>query len=231
VIVYTHGGGWVIATNDTYDASARALCNAAEAVVVSVEYRKAPEHKFPAAHEDAYTAYLWALNNAPEIDGDPARVALAGESAGGNLAISTAILARDRGEQPPSHILAVYPIADGNTESESYREHHDAKPLNRPMMAWFFGHYLRTPADAAHPLISLVHADLHGLPPTTIITAEIDPLRSDGEELAERLRQAGVEVDYHTFGGVTHEFFGMGAVVGKANKAVKVAAKGLRSGF
>ncbi|HEX8362216.1 MAG TPA: SDR family oxidoreductase [Longimicrobium sp.] len=231
VIVYTHGGGWVIATNDTYDASARALCNAVEAVVVSVEYRKAPEHKFPAAHEDAYTAYLWALHNAPEIDGDPARVAVAGESAGGNLAISTAMVARDRGVQLPSHILAVYPIADGNTESESYRENHDAKPLNRPMMAWFFGHYLRTPADAAHPLISLVNADLKGLPPTTVITAEIDPLRSDGEELAERLRQAGVEVGFHAFSGVTHEFFGMGAVVGKANKAVKAAAKGLRAGF
>jgi acetyl esterase/lipase/short-subunit dehydrogenase len=229
VIVYTHGGGWVIATNDTYDSSARALCNAVEAVVVSVEYRKAPENKFPAAHEDAYTAYRWVLENAAEVDGDPGRIALAGESAGGNLALSTAIVARDRGMRLPAHILAVYPIADGNTDSESYREHADAKPLNRPMMAWFFDHYLRSPADGSHPLISLVNADLRGLPPTTIITAEIDPLRSDGEELAQRLREAGVEVGYHTFDGVTHEFFGMGAVVGKANKAVKKAASALKS--
>jgi acetyl esterase/lipase len=229
VIVYTHGGGWVIATNDTYDASARALCNAAGAVVMSVEYRKAPENRFPAAHEDAYTAYVWALANAPEIDGDPDRIALAGESAGGNLAVSTAIIARDRGLRLPAHILAVYPIADGNTDSESYRENADAKPLNRPMMAWFFDHYLRTPADLSHPLISLVHADLRGLPPTTIITAEIDPLRSDGEELAERMRQAGVDVTYHTHKGVTHEFFGMGAVVGEARKAVKQAASSLKS--
>ena len=229
VIVYTHGGGWVIATNDTYDASARALCNAVEAIVVAVEYRKAPEHRFPAAHEDAYTAYLWALQNAAELGGDPSRVAVAGESAGGNLAISTALVARDRGEQAPAHILAVYPIANGTTESESYRENADAKPLNRPMMAWFFSHYLRTPTDAAHPLISLVNAELRGLPPVTLITAELDPLRSDSELLAQRLREAGVEVELHSYDGVTHEFFGMGAVVGKARKAVKKAAGALRA--
>jgi acetyl esterase/lipase/short-subunit dehydrogenase len=229
VIVYTHGGGWVIATNDTYDASARALCNTADAVVISVEYRKAPEHRFPAAHEDAYTAYLWALQNAAELGGDPARVAVAGESAGGNLALSTALVARDRGEQLPAHVLAVYPIANGSTDSESYRENANAKPLNRPMMAWFFGHYLRSPSDAAHPLISLVNADLRGLPPVTLITAELDPLRSDSEMLLQRLREAGVDAELHAFKGVTHEFFGMGAVVAKARKAVRQAGKALRT--
>lgn len=231
VVVYTHGGGWVIATNDTYDASARALTNAAEAIVISVEYRKAPEHKFPAAHEDAFAAYRWALENAASVGGDPERIAVAGESAGGNLALGTALLARERGLQMPAHVLAVYPIASGTTESPSYRENADARPLNRPMMAWFLSHYLRTPQDAAHPLISLVNADLRGLPPTTIVNAEIDPLRSEGEQLAQRLRDAGVEVDHHVYSGVTHEFFGMGAVVGDAKKAVKQAAAGLRSGF
>ena len=228
VIVYTHGGGWVIATNDTYDASARALTNAVGAIVVSVEYRKAPEHRFPAAHEDAFEAYRWVRENAAELGGDPDRVAVAGESAGGNLAVSTALLAAHKGVAAPAHILAVYPIADGNTDSESYRENAAAKPLNRPMMAWFLSHYLRTPADAAHPLISLVTADLRGLPPTTIITAEIDPLRSDGERLANQMRRAGVEVEYHTHDGVTHEFFGMAAVVGDAKKALKQAAAALK---
>jgi acetyl esterase/lipase len=201
VIVYTHGGGWVIATNDTYDSSARALCNAVGAVVMSVEYRKAPEHRFPAAHEDAYTAYVWALANAAEIDGDPHRIALAGESAGANLAISTAVIARDRGVRMPAHILAVYPIADGNTDSESYEENADAKPLNRPMMQWFLNHYLRGAMDAGHPLISLIHADLHGLPPVTLIAAEIDPLRSDSDHLYDRLRDSGVPVKYHLYKG------------------------------
>jgi acetyl esterase len=228
VIVYTHGGGWVIATNDTYDSSARALTNAVGAIVVSVEYRKAPEHRFPAAHEDAFAAYRWVRENAAELGGDPERVAVAGESAGGNLAVSTAILAVHKGVPLPAHVLAVYPIADGNTDSESYRENAAARPLNRPMMAWFLDHYLRTPADAAHPLISLVTADLRGLPPTTVITAEIDPLRSDGERLANQLRRAGVEVEYHTHAGVTHEFFGMAAVVGDAAKAVKQAAAALK---
>jgi acetyl esterase len=229
VIVYTHGGGWVIATNDTYDSSARALTDATQAIVVSVEYRKAPEHRFPAAHEDAFAAYQWVLANARELGGDADRVALAGESAGGNLALSTALLARDRGLPAPAHVLAVYPIADGHTDSPSYVENADAKPLNRPMMQWFLNHYLNTPAEADHPLISLVRADLRGLPPTTIITAEIDPLRSDGERLAERLRAAGVTVDYYTHGGVTHEFFGMGVVLGEARKAVKQAAAGLNA--
>jgi acetyl esterase/lipase/short-subunit dehydrogenase len=231
VILYTHGGGWVIATNDTYDASARALCDGAGAIVVSVEYRKAPEHRFPAAHQDAFAAYHWVLANAAEIGGDPQRVAVAGESAGGNLAVSIAILARDNGIQPPAHVLAVYPIADGRTDSPSYVENADAKPLNRAMMQWFFGHYLRSPADAEHPLISLVRADLRGLPPTTIITAEIDPLRSDGESLAQTLRAAGVEVDYHAHQGVTHEFFGMAMVVKDAAKATAQAVKALKRGL
>ncbi|HLM68444.1 MAG TPA: alpha/beta hydrolase, partial [Longimicrobium sp.] len=231
VIVYTHGGGWVIATNDTYDASARGLCDAVGAIVVAVEYRKAPEHRFPAAHQDAFAAYHWVLQNASELGGDSFRVAVAGESAGGNLAVATAMLARDNGIQPPAHVLAVYPIADGRTDSPSYVENADARPLNRPMMQWFFGHYLRSPADAEHALISLVRADLRNLPPTTIITAEIDPLRSDGERLAEALRAAGVDVDYHSYGGVTHEFFGMAVVVKDAGKALAQAAKGLKRGL
>jgi acetyl esterase len=216
VIVYYHGGGWVIATIDTYDASARALANAAGAIVMSVEYRKGPENR---------------LGNAASIGGDPMRVATAGESAGGNLAMSTAMMARERNVKLPVHVLAVYPIADGDTESPSYTENANAKPLSRAGMQWFFRHYPRTPADLRDPRISLVRADLRGMPATTIILAEIDPLRSDGMELAERLRAAGVRVNLHQHEGVTHEFFGMGAVVDDARTAVREAATGLRQGF
>ncbi len=231
VVVYSHGGGWVIATIDTYDSSARALSGEAGAIVMSIEYRKGPENPFPAAHDDAFAAYQWALQNAASIGGDPMRVAVAGESAGGGLAMATALTARERGVRMPVHVLAVYPIADGDTESPSYQENAMAKPLNRPMMQWFFQHYLRGAGDARDPRISLVRADLRGMPPTTIILAEIDPLRSDGEELGARLREAGVPVQVHVHEGVTHEFFGMGAVVGDAGTAVQQAAAGLRTAF
>ena len=231
VIVYYHGGGFVIATMDTYDGSARALANAAGAVLVSVEYRKAPEHKFPAAHDDAFAAYQWVLANADKIHGDPARVALAGESAGGNLAVATAIAARDKGIQLPTSILAVYPVAGNDTNTVSYRENANAKPLNRPMMVWFFDKYMRTPADAQDTRLNLLGANLQGLPAVTIINAEIDPLRTDGELLASKLRDAGVTVDRKQFDGVAHEFFGQGAVLPAAKEAVQFGAKSLKAGF
>ncbi len=231
VIVYFHGGGFVIATNDTYDGSARALANAVSAVLISVEYRKAPENKFPAAHDDAYAAYTWAVANAASIHGDAKRIALAGESAGGNLAIATAIAAREKGVQQPLHILAVYPIAGTDTNTLSYREFATAKPLSRPMMSWFLDKYLRTPQDAKDPRINLFSANLKGLPPVTIVSAEIDPLRTEGEMLAAKLRDAGVSVEQQTFAGTAHEFFGQGAVVPEAKDAVKFAASGLKRGF
>jgi len=231
VIVYYHGGGFVIATIDTYDGSARALTNAAGAVVVSLEYRKGPENKFPAAHDDAYAAYQWALANAASIKGDPARVALAGESAGGNLALATAMTARDKGIKIPVAILAVYPVAGNDTNTVSYRENATAKPLSRPMMGWFFKNYTNSPADAQDPRLNILGADLKGLPPTTVITAQIDPLRTEGETLVARLRAAGVTTQYRNWDGVAHEFFGQGAVVPQAKEAVQFAADGLKSGF
>lgn len=231
VIVYYHGGGWVIADLDTYEPSAIALADKANAVVVSVAYRLAPENPFPAAHEDAFAAYRWVTENAAQMGGDPNRIALAGESAGGNLAVATALTARQQGVRLPVHILSVYPIADGDTESPSYQEYANAVPLNRPLMAWFFDKYLRTPADARDPRISLISAELSGMPPTTIINAQIDPLRSEGEELAERMRAAGVDVEQRTFPGVTHEFFGMAAVLEQAVQAQDLAVQRLRASF
>ncbi len=232
VIVYYPGGGWVIGTLDTYDASARALAKTVNAIVVSVEYRKAPEHKFPAAHEDAYAAYRWVLRNAESFGGDPSMVAVAGESAGGNLAAAVCLMARARGEILPVHQALIYPVAGYDFNTPSYREHAQAKPLDKSMMAWFFEKYLREPADGKHPWIDLVNVrNLSGMPPATIITAEIDPLRSEGKRYAERLIEAGVPVTYQNFRGVTHEFFGMGAVVDDATQAVRLVANGMNGSF
>jgi acetyl esterase len=231
VVVYYHGGGWVIGSKDVYDAGARSLSIMAKAVVVSPDYRVGPEHRFPAAHDDAVAAYQWALRNAASLKGDPTKIALAGESAGGGLAVATAIAARDRKLQLPLAVISVYPIAGGDTTTPSYVENANAKPLNRAMMSWFFDNYLRSPADRQDPRINLVAADLKGLPPVTIINAQIDPLRSDGELLAAKLRDAGVSVDQKTWGGVTHEFFGMGAVHDKAREAEAMAAGALRKAF
>lgn len=232
VIVYYHGGGWVIADLDTYDASARALTNAANAIVVSSHYRQGPEHKFPAAHEDALAAYAWTLENAKNIKGDPKRIAVAGESAGGNLAAAVSVMAREHKMPMPLHQLLVYPIADNETDKPSYIENAKAKPLNKAMMEWFFDKYLNTPADGENHLISLLDEDdLKGLPPTTVITAQIDPLRSEGKAYADKLKAAGIPVRYMNYDGVTHEFFGMAAVVDKAKQAQQFAAEGLKKAF
>ncbi len=231
VVVYYHGGGWVIANLDTYDASPRAITNLAKAVVVSSHYRQGPEHKFPAAHQDAFAAYRWVLKNAKSLKGDPSKVAVMGESAGGGLAAAVSMMARDSGVQLPVHQVLVYPIAGYDVNTPSYQENADAKPLNKPMMQWFFEKYLRTPEDGKNPLVDLVNADLNGLSPATVITDQIDPLRSEGKQLADRLKDAGVEVDYKNYEGVAHEFFGMGAVVDEAKQAEQQAAEGLRKGF
>ena len=231
VIVYYHGGGWVIADLNTYDASPRALANLTQAVVVSSHYRQGPEHKFPAAHQDAFTTYRWVLANAKSLKGDPAKVAVAGESAGGGLAAAVSMMARDSGAQMPVHQLLVYPIAGYDLNTPSYRENAEAKPLNKAMMAWFFEKYLRSPEDGKNSMIDLVNADLKGLPAATIITAQIDPLRSEGKTLADRLEAAGVEVDYKTYDGAAHEFFGMGAVLDDAKAAQQQAAAGFAKGF
>lgn len=231
VIVYYHGGGWVIADVNVYDATPRLLSKQLNAVVVSVEYRHAPEFKFPAQHDDAAAAYGWVLRNAASWGGDPAKIALAGESAGGNLAVATAMYARDNRLTVPLHILSVYPIANSDTTLPSKKDSANAKPLNTPMLNWFGYFYAKTPADQQDPRIDLVRANLRGLPPTTIVNAQIDPLRSDGETLATAMRGAGVRVEQRTFPGVTHEFFGMGSVVRGAYDANTYAVERLRAAF
>lgn len=231
-LVYFHGGGWVIATLDTYDSSCRALTNAANCIIVSVAYRQAPEHKFPAAAEDAYTATQWVMSNAAQLNGDPRRVAVGGESAGGNLAAVTCLMARDRGGKMPVHQMLIYPITNYAFDTPSYQENANAKPLNKAIMRWFWGHYLKNESDDSNPYASPLRAEsLRGLPPATVLTAEIDPLRSEGQAYAQRLREAGSPVRANNYNGVPHEFFGAGAVVNKAKQAVSIAAAELRSGF
>ena len=230
VVVYFHGGGWVIANLDVYDATPRALANASGAIVVSASYRQAPEHKFPAAHDDAFAAYQWVIANAASFNGDPTRVAVAGESAGGNLAINVAIRARDEKVTAPRYMALVYPVAGKDMTTPSYVANTNAKPLGKAGMEWFVKQVFANPDQASDPRLDLVsRTDLAGLPPATIVTAEIDPLRSEGQQLARNLKKAGVKVDAADYTGVTHEFFGMGAAVAKAKQAEQRVGKSLKA--
>lgn len=222
----------MIADLDTYDSSPRALANAAGAVVVSTDYRHAPEHKFPAAHEDVFAAYQWMLKNTGALQGDASKVAVVGESVGGSMAIGVCLMARDKDIQMPGYQVLVYPVAQTGFDTPSYKENANAKPLNKAMMQWFFKHTAKSPADSKSSMLALTTvANLKGLPPATVITAQIDPLRSEGKDLADKLKAAGVPVVYQNYDGVTHEFFGMGAAVDKAKEAEKLAADGLKKGF
>jgi acetyl esterase len=232
IVVYYHGGGWVIADKNVYDGGARGLSKQAKAVVVSVDYRLAPEAKFPAQHDDALATYKWAAQNAASIKGDPKRMALAGESAGGNLAIATAMAIRDQGLNAPLHIVSVYPIAQAtDLATASYKDSASAKPLNKPMMEWFAKHVFTKPEDKKDPRIDLIHANLKGLPPVTLINAQIDPLRSDGDMLASALKKAGVKVEHRMYAGTSHEFFGMAAAVADAKDGQALAGKRLVDAF
>ncbi|MGI4831901.1 MAG: alpha/beta hydrolase [Janthinobacterium lividum] len=233
-IVYLHGGGWVIGSLDVYEPSAKALADRTGAVVFSVDYRLASEteNKFPAAHEDAYAAYKYVHDNAATLGVNPAKIAIAGESAGGNMAAAVCILARERGLALPVHELLVYPVADNNLNTASYMQYANAVPLNKPNIQYFTGLYFNSMADGDNRLISLVDvADLKGLPTTTIIAAEIDPLQTEGMSLRDKLTAAGVSTDYTLYPGTTHEFFGTYDVVPLANDAQNHAADRLKAAF
>ena len=232
VVVYFHGGGWVIADKQVYDGGPRGLSKEAQAVVVSVDYRRAPEAKFPASWDDAFATYKWVAANAASIKGDPTRMALAGESAGGNLALATAVAVRDAGLTAPKHVLAVYPVGQtGNLDTASYKDSATAKPLNKAMIGWFVDKLLAKPENKMDTRLDIVNAKLAGLPPVTIINAQIDPLREDGALLEAALKKAGVKVQRRVYNGVTHEFFGMAAVVKKAADAQKLGGQALRNSF
>ena len=232
VILYVHGGGWVIAGLDTYDATPRALANLTGALVISTTYRQAPEFKFPAAHDDVFGAYVWTLGNAHRWKANTKKVAIVGESAGGNMAAAVCIMAKEKDMQAPVHQVLIYPVADTAMNTTSYQQNAGAKPLSAAMMKWFATHTFAKPEDALLPKIALLKVkSFEGLPSATIITAAIDPLRSEGEALAARMKADGVEVMYRNFDGVTHEFFGMAAVVDKAKAAQILVANQLKAAF
>jgi acetyl esterase/lipase len=231
IVVYFRGGGWVIADLDVYDATPAALARKTGAAVVSVDYPMAPEHKFPAAHDEAMKAYRYVLRNAGRWGYDGNRVAIVGESAGGNLAMNVAIGARDEQLTPPVAVISVYPAATTQDDTPSKKGQANAKPLNTPMLAWFFSHALVSPEQKNDPRLNLVAADLANLPPVTVIGAEIDPLRSDGDMLVDKLKAANNQVTQKVYNGVTHEFFGMDAVVAKAAEAQNFAAAQLKQAF
>lgn len=212
VVVYFHGGGWVVGSRDSHDPLCRTLTNACGAVVLSVDYRLAPEHPFPAPLEDCYAATEWAAEHADAVGGDPDRLAVAGDSAGGNLAACVALRARDRDGPDVGYQALIYPVTDSGLDYDSYEENADY-PANRPGLAWCWEHYLAREVDAVHPYASPMHArDLSVLPPATVVTAGFDGLRDEGTAYADRLAGAGVPVDHRNYPDVTHGFFGMTAV-------------------
>ena len=231
VILYFHGGGFVIATNDTYDASLRALVNTANAIVVSVEYRKAPQYPYPAAFNDATASYEWLLHNAASINGNPDKIAVAGESAGGNLATDICLYARNNGLKPPVYQLLVYPVVSSSLNFPSVTTYANAVPLSKAGLSYFYGKYVTPGTDTSSDYISPLNTDLHGLPPATVISAQIDPLQSEGAAYAAKLTSSGVKTHYLLFTGVTHEFFGMGAVIDKALAAEQQAGADLQAAF
>jgi acetyl esterase len=206
-VVYFHGGGWVIGSIHTHDKLCRELAVGSGAVVASVDYRLAPEHKYPAAAEDAYAATCWVASNAAEFGIDPSKVVVAGDSAGGNLAAVVCLMARDRRAPRLAKQVLIYPITDYNFETPSYRENGAGYYLTGDSMRWFWREYLARPEDGVRPYASpLRAAELSGLPPTLVLTAEFDPLRDEGEAYARRLTEAGVLCELIRGSGLIHGF-------------------------
>jgi acetyl esterase len=230
-LVYFFGGGWVLGTIDTADGVCRRLANACGALVVVAGYRLAPEHPFPAAVDDCYATVRWVAEHSGEIGADPARLAVGGDSAGGNLAAGVALRARADGPALAGQLL-VYPNTDQLADDQSMRAADDRFLFNRHSVDWYRQHYLANPGDAAHPLASPLRAEsLAGLPPALVITAEYDPLRDQGEAYARRLADEGVPVELSRYPGMAHGFFTMIGTLGASRAAIAQAASRLRAWF
>jgi acetyl esterase len=229
VVVYYHGGGWVVGSLNSWDACCRSLAVASGCDVVSVDYRLAPEHAFPAATDDAFDALVWIASADGLANGRP--IVVAGDSAGGNLALVTVLRARDAGGPAVAMQLLVYPVADSDLDRKSYHEYDgDEFIVNRGDMVWFWNHYAPDPAVRVNPYASPLRAgDLTGLPPAYVITAEHDPLRDEGFECAERLRAARVPVEHRHFGSQIHGFFTFVNVLDDADRAVADAGQAIRA--
>lgn len=231
-LISFHGGGFVLGNLDTYDAICRTVTNQARCLTVSVGYRLAPEHPFPAAVEDCYAATTWAAAHAAELGGDATRLAVGGNSAGGNLAAVVCRLARDRGGPPLIYQWLIYPVLDRPGTTPSYTENAEGYELTRESMFWFWHQYLPDRSLDHDPRAApLQAADLHNLPPALIVTAEFDPLRDEGELYARRLQQADVPVQLVRYDGMIHGFFGYPGAHPGARDALLAATSSLRAAF
>lgn len=229
VLLYFHGGGWVIGNRDTHDDQARALCARGGALVVSVDYRLAPEHPFPAALDDARAATAWVVDHAEELGGDPQRVAVAGDSAGANLAAAVCLAARDAGGPRLALQVLIYPVVDATLAQPSVAELALGYGLTLSTMRWFVDQYLPDPSARLDPLASpLAAPDLSGLPPAVVVTAGYDLLRDQGDAYAARLRAAGGEVVLRRHPGLVHGFLGMAPQVDAAAAAVDLLCADVR---
>ncbi len=230
VLVYYHGGGWVIGDLDTHDTLCRELANLSGCAVVSVDYRMAPEHRFPAAVDDSLAAAYWVRRNAASLGVDPGRIAVGGDSAGGNLAAVVSLAARDAGDLPIRFQLLIYPVTDMHRSADSYRRNGEGYLLTRETMGYFCDHYI---TDRAHyddwRASPLRRDDLAGLPPALVITAGFDPLRDEALHYAQRLTEAGNRATHVSFERQIHGFVTMGKVIDEANAAVLLCAAALRS--
>jgi acetyl esterase len=235
VVLWIHGGGWVLSDVDTYDASCRGLAERAGAIVVSPDYRRAPEHVFPAAYDDVVFAYRWTRSHVEELGADLARIAIGGESVGATMAAATCWALAQVGEPLPVAQVLVCPLTTPRESGVSMTDSADARPLDRPKLSWLLMHAFQGVPEALHDrrvdLLSVPLEELAGLPPTLLLTAERDPLRSQGEEFALHLQEAGVPTTLTRYLGVVHEFFGAAAVLDKAAQAQQEAADHVRSAF
>lgn len=229
VCVHFHGGGWVIGDLDTHDAQCRDLCNLAHCIVMAVDYRLAPEHRYPAAAEDCFAATVWTAKNAASINADPSRIAVAGDSAGGNLAAVVSQMARDRKGPRIALQVLVYPVTEAGFDTPSYRDNAEGYLLTRDSMHWFWDHYCPNAADRAHPYAAPARAkDLTNLPPALILTAEFDPLRDEGEAYAKRLRGAGIATTLTRYDGQIHGFAAMFEIFDAGKRALEESSAALR---
>ena len=228
--LFVHGGGWVVCDLDTHDNLCRALCVNARAIVISVGYRLAPEHPYPAGLDDVYTAAQWAVREAWTLGADSSRIAVAGDSAGGNLSAAFTQLCRERGDLNLRYQLLIYPVTDiSSFDRQSYTEFGEGYVVTAEEMKWYARHYVPDASKRADPLVSpLLCADFAGLPSTHVITAEFDLLRDEGEAYARRLHEAGIPVTCTRFNGMTHGFMSMDGITEKSAEAVAYAAEMLR---
>ncbi len=228
-LLFYHGGGWVLGGLDTVDALCRKLANASGCVVISVAYRLAPEHKFPTPLDDCFEAARLVEADAGSFGVDPSRIAVGGDSAGGNLAASVALMARSRGGPKLAFQLLIYPIAEHDLDSPSYLANAEGYGLTRDIMAWYWTQYLGRPEDGLSPLASPLKAeDLSGLPPAFVMTAEYDVLRDEGDAYAARLAEAGVTVEHRCYPGQIHGFIQLAATFPETQRAIEDAARALR---